>query len=124
MLARRRRFFFTKCSGREIKLEPPRHQGTQLGLDNYFRNESAGFMKPKQLANVLIKILGLSMCAHGIPSIIDYLIYGTGGFSNGTRNSAVMLLQIIMGLVPIAIGIYLIVRSRWLVEKLFKDEGE
>lgn len=24
-------------------------------------------MKPRQLANVLIKILGLSLCAHGIP---------------------------------------------------------
>jgi uncharacterized membrane protein HdeD (DUF308 family) len=77
-------------------------------------------MKPKQLAIVLVKILGLSMCAHGIPTIIDYLTFGTSGI----RNAPVMLLQIIMGLVPFAVGIFLIVRSRWLVEKLFKDEVE
>jgi hypothetical protein len=29
-----------------------------------------------------------------------------------------------VGLLPLAIGIFLIVRSRWLVEKLFKDEAE
>jgi hypothetical protein len=27
-------------------------------------------MKPKQLANVLIKILGLSLIAHGIPALL------------------------------------------------------
>lgn len=31
-------------------------------------------MKPKQLASVLIKILGLSLIAHGIPGFINGII--------------------------------------------------
>jgi len=76
-------------------------------------------MNQKQLANVLIKILGLSMCAYRVSGIIDTLI-----FSSTRGNASAGLLQIILNLVPIAIGIFFIVRSRWLVEKLFKDEVE
>jgi uncharacterized membrane protein HdeD (DUF308 family) len=77
------------------------------------------FMKPKQLANVLIKILGLSICVHGVLAIIDNLIYNTAH-----NNFNVLLLQIIVGSVPIAIGVFLIVRSRWIVEKILKGEEE
>jgi len=85
-------------------------------------------MNSKQLANVLIKILGLSICVHGIPTLIVGLIYVTelpffGGLANGVRSNLYMgSTQIIMGLVPFAIGIYLVIRSRWLTDKLFKDE--
>ena len=76
-------------------------------------------MNQKQLGNVLIKILGLSICVHGVLAVIDNLIYNTAH-----NNLNVLLLQIIVGSVPIAIGVFLIARSRWLVEKLFKDEVE
>jgi phosphotransferase system glucose/maltose/N-acetylglucosamine-specific IIC component len=76
-------------------------------------------MKPKQLANVLVKILGLSIGVHGVLAIIDNLIYNTAH-----NNFNVLLLQIFVGLVRFVIGIFLIIRSLWIVEKLFKDEQE
>jgi type III secretory pathway component EscS len=33
-------------------------------------------MNQKQLANVLVKILGLSFCAHGVPAVIAAIIAG------------------------------------------------
>jgi phosphate/sulfate permease len=80
-------------------------------------------MNQKQLANVLTKILGLSLCADGamraINGIISLIEMGAtrGIFS-------IWLLNSLDGLVSAAIGIFFIVRSRWLVEKLFKDETE
>ena len=81
-------------------------------------------MKPKQLANVLIKLLGLSMAVHSVPSVIMNVVYGAG-FSNNARGYlAAAIPQLIVGLLPLAVGIFLIVRSRWITEKLFKDEAE
>ena len=79
-------------------------------------------MKTKQLANVLIKILGLSVCVHSIPGIITGLynsvrIKGVGGPGDWwfyPVSSAVLA----------AIGIYLIIRSRNVAACLFKDEDE
>jgi hydrogenase/urease accessory protein HupE len=91
-------------------------------------------MKPKQLANVLIKILGLSICVHGLPAFvaaaigaIESLIHA---LQDGHRTGAQFpywtysLTYLIQSAVEFAAGIYLVVRSRWLVEKLFKDEAE
>jgi hypothetical protein len=84
-------------------------------------------MKPKQLANVLIKILGLSMVAQGIPSLISTLIsmwrIASDNHSYNTSVSEYSLMWFIL-LPTIAVGIALILGSRWLVEKLFKDEAE
>ena len=76
-------------------------------------------MKPKLLANVLIKVLGISICAHGVVALVNNVIYTTGRIYPN-----VMLFQIIVWLAPFAVGIFLIVRSRWLTDKLFKDEEE
>ena len=92
-------------------------------------------MKPKQLANVLTRILGLSLCAHGIPSIIMAAVGGIllligrmqDGNPNITNHYSYMGYSMLYSLSTVfefAIGIYLIVRSRQLVEKLFKDEAE
>jgi hypothetical protein len=91
-------------------------------------------MKPKQLANVLIKILGLSICVHGLPAFvaavigaIGYLIHAMqDGHQAGARfpDWTYSLTYLIQSVIEFAAGIYLIVRSRWLVEKLFKDEAE
>lgn len=82
-------------------------------------------MNPKQLANVLIKILGLSMCVYSITPI-----------AAGVMNLFANLLQLVQynahfntwssplmsGLLSAVIGIYLILRSRFIADKLFKDE--
>jgi hypothetical protein len=92
-------------------------------------------MKPKQLANVLTKILGLSLCAHSIPAILGVMVSGiyllVQAMHDGSSNSMNGYSYIghttaywLSPVVEFAIGIYLIVRSRQLVEKLFKDEAE
>jgi hypothetical protein len=42
-------------------------------------------MKPKQLANVLIRILGLSMSVHSVPSVLMNVVYGAGFANNPGR---------------------------------------
>ena len=85
-------------------------------------------MKPKQLANVLIRILGLSLVVHSLSSLVGYVIswlqaesenhvYNYGSHSIGTS-------VWIYGLLPVGIGIFLMVKSRLVTEKLFKDEAE
>jgi hypothetical protein len=86
-------------------------------------------MNQKQLANVLIKILGLSLIAHGIPSLLDYafgwLQFASDNraplFSDMVRNSH-FYLMVILGLFPVTLGLAFLFGSRWLAEKLFKDE--
>lgn len=91
-------------------------------------------MKPKQLANVLIKILGLSICVHGFPAFIAAIIGAietlTRAMQDGHQNIAQFpiwtysLTYLIQSTIEFIAGIFIIVRSRWLVEKLFKDEVE
>lgn len=80
-------------------------------------------MKPKQLANVLIKILGLSLVAHGIPGLLNGIIGWLQFTSDMGRNSHFWLI-VLLDLVPFVVGFALIAGSRWFVEKLFKDEAE
>ena len=92
-------------------------------------------MKPKQLANVLTRILGISLCAHGIPSLIMVAVSGIAlliqrmhdgnpNYSNHYSYMGYSLFYWISPVLEFAIGIYLILRSRLIVEKLFKDETE
>ena len=88
-------------------------------------------MKPKQLANVLIRVLGVSLIARGIPglinSLINWLQFTTDNhlplFNDTGRNFHYWVVTL-YELVPIVIGFALIAGSRCLVEKLFKDEAE
>jgi hypothetical protein len=92
-------------------------------------------MKPKQLANLLTRILGLSFCAHGVPAVIAAIIAGIislihamqDGNPTGAHSQywwGYSMTYWITSVIEFATGIYLIVRSRWLVDKLFKDEAE
>ncbi len=92
-------------------------------------------MKPKQLANVLIRILGLSLIVHGIPALIGVLTSGVvlliqamhDGNANSVNHYSYMGYSMFYWLSPVAefaIGFYLICQSRQLVERLFKDEVE
>jgi hypothetical protein len=84
-------------------------------------------MKSKQLANVLIKIIGLYVCLSAIPGIIsgilvalelafgpkgrEGLIFSSGGYAIGEAIKA-------------AVGLYLIVQSRALAGYWFKNDEE
>jgi hypothetical protein len=86
-------------------------------------------MKPKQLTNVLVKILGLSFFIRSIPELISGLMNfaqwaGIATSSHGYPNFWFYSASLIAGLAQLAIGIFLITRSRCVVEKLFKDEEE
>ena len=85
------------------------------------RGHAKEIMKTKQLANVLIKILGLSVILHDLPSLLSSLITlfqvpkGAGGGA---------LWYLLAGLVTIFIGIILIASSRNVVELFFKADDE
>ena len=79
-------------------------------------------MKTKKLANVLIKILGLSLISHGIPSIITTSLPFLHSWENSTGRS--YWLYPFAYVIQVAIGIYLIVQSREVAAFLFKDDDE
>jgi hypothetical protein len=92
-------------------------------------------MKSKQLANVLIKIVGISVFLHAIPSFLYGFFYGLFGgilgfFSSTPRSGASSyslaypLASGSAGLISIIIAFFVIVKSRQIAEFLFKDEDE
>jgi len=82
-------------------------------------------MKSKQLAYVLIKILGLSIFVGGITIIAGGLLnlfqYRNPGTSISISGALMMPAH---GIISLAIGFFLIVRSRHLADYLFKDDDE
>ncbi len=89
-------------------------------------------MKTKQLANVLIKILGLSLLVHSIPGFITGLVEAVkmnnsmrAGLYNVPGNFSFWSYPpIVSSLVLAAIGIYLVIQSRKVTELLFKGDDE
>jgi len=84
-------------------------------------------MKSKQLANVLIKILGLSVCLYAIPSFISSIVVGLSSLGLARESAPVILRMISYGIgaaVQSAVGICFIVKSKSIVEFLFKGEEE
>ena len=86
-------------------------------------------MKSKQLANVLIKILGLSALIHSIPNIFARLyelarLYEELGVNGHGFVEIRDCLYAASSLVMPAIGMYLIIRSRKVTELLIKNEDE
>ncbi|MGA3269348.1 MAG: hypothetical protein ABSE16_21355 [Verrucomicrobiota bacterium] len=84
-------------------------------------------MKTKQLANVLIKILGLSQFIYAILAIVSGLLQSPplmqGMQWQGTQ-WRIMLIPFAHGIVQLAIGFYLIAKSQSLTNYLFKDDDE
>lgn len=92
-------------------------------------------MKPKQLANILIKVLGLSFCAHGVPAVIAAIVASLMSLINAMKDNVATdthqmvwwgysITYWVTSVIEFATGVFLIIRSRWFVEKLFKDEEE
>jgi len=91
----------------------PKHAGSSPSLNS------------RQLANVLIKMLGLLACLQSIPSVVAGLLRGL--FSSlaepnrGTNVPNYSWTYAVGSAVYLVIGIWLIIRSRYVVEKVFKD---
>jgi hypothetical protein len=79
-------------------------------------------MKTKQLANVLIKILGLSVLVHAFPTIVSGFlpVIHVSSLSQG----GYFWLYPLSSVIVVVIGLYLIVKSRDVAAFLFKDEDE
>ncbi|MGP8199906.1 MAG: hypothetical protein ACLQU4_10430 [Limisphaerales bacterium] len=76
-------------------------------------------MNSKQLANVLIKLLGLSLCTQSVMHFLS----GIYNFFTNTR-MAILSFNFLSGAVLAAIGILLIVKSRDVTGFLFKNEED
>ena len=91
-------------------------------------------MNSKQLANVLIKILGLSIGIHAFPASILAAISGFEALIHAMQNHlsadalfpswTYSLSYVIQSSVELAAGAFLILRSRWITELLLKNEAE
>lgn len=81
-------------------------------------------MQTKQLANVLIKILGLYFFLNGI---CDFIVYIPTAIWMGTTSPVTLtLISLLVGLLPnalqIAFGIILIAKCKKITPFLFRDE--
>jgi hypothetical protein len=86
-------------------------------------------MKSKQLANVLIKIIGLYVCLCAIPGIITGVLaiftFHFAGANEGTNQRWFSLFSYSIGdAVQALVGVFLIIKSRKLAEFWFKNEVE
>jgi hypothetical protein len=83
-------------------------------------------MKSKQMANVLIKIIGLYVCLCAIPSLIACILAVFAGPLSLTWPQRIFSLQgyAIGGVVQGIAGLILIFNSRKLSEFWFKNENE
>lgn len=80
-------------------------------------------MTKKQLADVLIKVLGLSFCVDGIIRIVSGVIsvFATLATRFGTGSVYVWVTPF-TGVILAAIGLLLVVLSRAIADMLFRDE--
>ncbi len=78
-------------------------------------------MKTKQLANVLIKVLGLSLVVHDIPTLVSAIVDMYQVFRGSESGIGILPLTAIIILLT---GIFLIAKSRDTAEILFKGDDE
>ena len=81
-------------------------------------------MKSKQLANVLIKILGLSICLQGIPSCISMVLASLTHLVASSKLDAGLIrimTSLIGAAIQVAVGLTIINKSRKVADFLFKN---
>ena len=85
------------------------------------------FMKSKQLANVLIKVLGLSVCLHAIPICVSGILVGITQFQVSPKWD-IAIIRIISSAIGAAvqavIGIVIIAMSQKIAGMMFKTDDE
>ena len=82
-------------------------------------------MNSRQLANVLIKVLGLWMCLQGITHFISGFLRALMPVVHGapaTRPPSYSWTSAVGGVVYLALGVFLILRSRWIADRLLKND--
>jgi len=80
-------------------------------------------MKQNQLANVLIKILGLYFCVDGFVRIVSGVLNLLAALTNlRSFGSLYTWISPFSGMIMAAIGLLLILLSRAIADALFKDE--
>jgi hypothetical protein len=84
-------------------------------------------MKPKQLANVLIKILGFSMCLYAVPTCISGTVFGLSAFHDALSSDIVvrrLVITTIASGIQAVIGIAIICMSEKIANWLLKNAEE
>jgi hypothetical protein len=83
-------------------------------------------MKTKQLANVLIKILGLSICIYAIPSFVLGILVMLSDSDGSTRNITVwgISVNVVSAAVQVVVGIVIISLSQKIAGLMFKSDEE
>ncbi len=84
-------------------------------------------MKPKQLANVLLKILGFSVCLYAVPTCVSGIIVGLAGFRDASgRDIGLIRLaaSTIAAAVQAVIGIVIICSSEKIANWMLKNSDE
>jgi hypothetical protein len=79
-------------------------------------------MNQKQLANVLTKILGLSLCTQSAMHIVTGILNALAAVGTTGMLRSYAWGNLLSAAVLAAIGTGLIVQSRLVVDKMFKDE--
>jgi hypothetical protein len=85
-------------------------------------------MKSKQLANVLIKVIGLYVCLSSIPGCVSGVLIALtqlGSPKSDTADMAMRMVAYSVGdVVQVVVGVILIIKSRELAEFWFKGDDE
>jgi hypothetical protein len=84
-------------------------------------------MKSKQLANVLIKIIGLYVCLCAIPSLVVGICAVTSAVLAAPKSDNLLSYALPEGIgavIQVVVGIFLICKSRKISEFWFKNEDE
>lgn len=83
-------------------------------------------MRSRQLANVLVKMLGLSVCLYAIPSCVSGILVAVTRPEAIGSSSAAAVLHIIAypigAAVQFAIGIAIIIKSQTIAGWMFKGD--
>ena len=83
-------------------------------------------MKPKQLANILIRILGLSLIVRALPGFLSgiLMVILNSSPAEGGAFFLPILPTVVAAVVELALGFLLVTKSRKITACLFKDEAE
>jgi hypothetical protein len=84
-------------------------------------------MKSKQLANVLIKIIGLYICLCAIPGLVSGTAVVIGralGTPQGNEAFAFVLPEAIGAVIQFVVGVILVAKSRKLAAFWFKNDED
>jgi hypothetical protein len=83
-------------------------------------------MNQRQLANVLIKVLGLWLCAqsvsHILSTVVSFLSSLVTSLRVGFGGGLYMWMSPLLAVIPAVIGLIFIVASKPIADTLFRDE--